>query len=294
MSQLSSKNFKSLVVEENIYRMLSSTQKCINIEFKIFLFVTSKKINNPQSQKIKMIHLVWELYDGHSYREECAEILSNAYLYNNPFVQPLKLNKKNMLQEFLNQLDKKVFRWVFIFFEQELYYSGIKEIVGVNCSGDMLDFQIPKELLQGQNFNLVPSHAQVRTYMRYKTVLPFWEKFPNIKEFEYCYSGSLGIHPKYMGKGVVSYYMMQALLLHMKQLGYKFGVGNAINDIAKRVFANIANDERFIVTLDDMEVLTDNSHPFKDTGLTQTFFIGEINNGVAVCEKIISQRSAKL
>ena len=27
-----------------------------------------------------MIHLVWELYDGHTYREECAEILSNAYL----------------------------------------------------------------------------------------------------------------------------------------------------------------------------------------------------------------------
>ena len=98
--------------------------------------------------------------------------------------------------------------------------------------------------------------------MRYKTVLPFWQKFPNIKEYEYAYSGSLGIHPIYMGKGVVSYQMMEALLSYMKTLGYKFGVGNAINEIAKRVFSNIANDERFIVTLDDMEVMTDNSHPF--------------------------------
>ena len=71
-----------------------------------------------------------------------------------------------------------------------------------------------------------------------------------------------------MGKGVVSYQMMYALILHMKALGYKFGVGNAINEIAKRVFTNIADDDRITVTLDDMEVLTDNSHPFKDTGLT--------------------------
>ena len=27
-----------------------------------------------------MIQLVWELYDGKTYREECADILANAYL----------------------------------------------------------------------------------------------------------------------------------------------------------------------------------------------------------------------
>ena len=30
-----------------------------------------------------MLHLVWELYDGKTYREECAEILANAYLVKN-------------------------------------------------------------------------------------------------------------------------------------------------------------------------------------------------------------------
>ena len=27
-----------------------------------------------------MINLVWELYDGKTHREECAEILANAYM----------------------------------------------------------------------------------------------------------------------------------------------------------------------------------------------------------------------
>ena len=45
-----------------------------------------------------------------------------------------------MLQEFLNQLDNKVFRWVLIFFNKDLYEQGIKDIVGVICSGDVLDF----------------------------------------------------------------------------------------------------------------------------------------------------------
>ena len=51
-----------------------------------------------------MIHLVWELYDGKTHREECAEILAQAYMvlkiviqFNNPFVKPLNLTKKDML-----------------------------------------------------------------------------------------------------------------------------------------------------------------------------------------------------
>ena len=104
--------------------------------------------------------------------------------------------------------------------------------------------------------------------MRYKTILPFWQKYQNIKEYECIYIGSLGIHPIYMGKGVVSYQIIEALLSYMVSLGYRFGVGNVINEIAKRIFANIAKDDRFVVELDDMKVMTDNSYPFVGTGLS--------------------------
>ena len=48
-----------------------------------------------------MVHLVWELFDGKNHREECAEILADAYVvyekknnqFNNPFVKPLNLTK---------------------------------------------------------------------------------------------------------------------------------------------------------------------------------------------------------
>ncbi|KAM3137353.1 hypothetical protein pb186bvf_010533 [Paramecium bursaria] len=241
-----------------------------------------------------MIHLVWELYDGQTHKDECAEVLSTAYSYNNPFMAPLKLNKQDLKQDFLLQLDSKIFKWIFIFFDGELYHQGIKEIVGVTCAGEMLDFQTPHELNESQNFDMVPSPQLVRTYMRYKTLKPFWEKMQNIQKNEYFYVGNTGITPKYMGRGIVSYYMVLEIISYLKYQGYKYAVSNAINSIAKRFIGRLSNVLQEKVTLEEMQVVSDKSEPFKNTGLTQVLFVGEVQDGINLCNQILGKRQPRL
>ncbi|KAM3137350.1 hypothetical protein pb186bvf_010530 [Paramecium bursaria] len=227
-----------------------------------------------------MVYLVWELYDGINHREECAEVLATAYMHNNPFIKPLKLTKKDMLQDFLKQLDSQTFRWVFIFFEGELYNQGVKELVGVSCAGDIMDFQNPQGLNQDNNYDQVPNPALVRTYMRYKTLQPFWEKIKNVQPNEYFYVGNSGIKPKYMGRGVVFSTMVLEMLYFLRNIGYQYGVSNAINFIAKKFIAKISDVLNETINLEGMQVVSDNSHPFKDSGLSQSLFAGEIENGI--------------
>ena len=80
--------------------------------------------------------------------------------------------------------------------------------------------------------------------------------------------GNSGIKPKYMGQGVVFSTMVLEMLYFLKNIGYKFGVSNAINFIAKKFIGKIANIMNETINLEDMEVISDNSHPFKDSGLT--------------------------
>ena len=46
-----------------------------------------------------------------------------------------------------------VYRWVFIFFDAELYKKDVKEIVGVLSTGDVVDFKNPDNC----DFNIVPT-----------------------------------------------------------------------------------------------------------------------------------------
>ena len=71
-----------------------------------------------------------------------------------------------------------------------------------------------------------------------------------------------------MGRGVVFSTMILEILYFLRNIGYKYGASNAINFIAKRFIAKLANIMNETINLEDMEVISDNSHPFKDTGLT--------------------------
>ena len=76
--------------------------------------------------------------------------------------------------------------------------------------------------------------------MRYKTLQPFWQKIKNVQRNEYFYVGNTGVNPKYMGRGIMSYYMVMEMITYMKYLGFKYAVSNAINNIAKRFIGRLS------------------------------------------------------
>ena len=71
-----------------------------------------------------------------------------------------------------------------------------------------------------------------------------------------------------MGKGVVFSSMVLEMLYFLRNIGYKYGVANAINLIAKKFIGKISNVLNETINLEEMQVISDNSHPFKDSGLT--------------------------
>ncbi|KAM3137363.1 hypothetical protein pb186bvf_010543 [Paramecium bursaria] len=275
---------------------------------KLFPIVNIKKFYSLSTQKRRfdqifhiqlilrislfMIKLVWEHYDGKTYRQECAEILADSYMFNNPFVKPLKLKKEDMIDEFLGQLDRRTFRWIFIYFDADLYQQGIKEIVGVCSTGDIFDFKNPDKQL---DFNKVPTTSLVRTYMRYKTLEPFWNKVKTVKQYEYLYGGSTAVKPKYMGTGIISYYMIQEITTHLvKEYGFKSGLANAINTIAKKYLARLYNQTTDVIQLEEMYVVDGDYYPFKGTGLTQDLFVADLDVVLQKCKSILASRQPKL
>lgn len=71
-----------------------------------------------------------------------------------------------------------------------------------------------------------------------------------------------------MGKGIVSYYMVLEMISYMKYQGYRYAVSNAINSIAKSYIGRLSNVLQEKVTLEEMQIISDKSQPFKNTGLT--------------------------
>ena len=69
---------------------------------------------------------------------------------------------------------------MFIYFDAELYKKNIKEIVAVSCAGDFADFRNPVDKDKQIDFNIVPTTSLVRTYMRYKTLEPFWNQIKTV------------------------------------------------------------------------------------------------------------------
>ena len=65
-----------------------------------------------------------------------------------------------------------------------------------------------------------------------------------------------------MGKGIVFSTMILEMLYFLKNVGYQYGVSNAINFIAKRFIGKMANIMNETINLEDMEVISDKSHPF--------------------------------
>lgn len=71
-----------------------------------------------------------------------------------------------------------------------------------------------------------------------------------------------------MGKGIVFSTMILEMLYFLKNIGYQYGVSNAINFIAKKFIGKLSNVLNETINLEEMNVISDNSHPFKDSGLS--------------------------
>lgn len=64
--------------------------------------------------------------------------------------------------------------------------------------------------------------------------------------------------------------------------------------IAKRFIGRIAHVLQEKVTLEEMQVISDKTQPFKNTGLTQVLFVGEVGDAINHCNQIVGKRLPRL
>lgn len=52
------------------------------------------------------------------YETQVANLLADAYMFNNPFLKPLNITKEELYEEFRQTLLNRIFRWPFIYVEK--------------------------------------------------------------------------------------------------------------------------------------------------------------------------------
>ncbi|KAM3137364.1 hypothetical protein pb186bvf_010544 [Paramecium bursaria] len=230
-----------------------------------------------------MIQLVWELYDGRNHRNQCAELIASGLLLNQTQKTELKITKEIILPEILAQLDGNTFKWVFIFFDRDLYYSGVKEIVGILCGSDLIDFQKSMKqesegvaggfLLNGQ------SSSQ-----------PFWNNLQKVNQKEFLYVGMIAVKTKYKGNEFLQFQMLLESLQYLKYLDFKYLVLNTVNSNAKNYLNKLqiktdtqSNQRQGISDKNILEIKE-----------SQYLFMGQIPSLINECQQVIAQNSPKL
>lgn len=130
------------------------------------------------------------------YEIEVANLLSDAYMSNNPFLKPLGITRDVLFSEFKLTLSNRVFRWPLIYVESQAWSKGIFDLIGCWCWGDVNDFRPKGELAKLTSFESVPNKSLVRLYMRHMTMQEFFQRY-NPKDGEWAYGSTFAILPKY-------------------------------------------------------------------------------------------------
>jgi hypothetical protein len=70
-----------------------------------------------------------------------------------------------------------VFRWVLVYAEKKAWEQGRFDLIGCWCWGDVNDFRPKGEMETVRRFDVVPTKAKVRLYMRHLTMKEFFDRF---------------------------------------------------------------------------------------------------------------------
>ena len=82
-----------------------------------------------------------------------------------------------------------------------------------------------------------------------------------------------------MGTGIIFCYIIYDVTLYLKnKYGFKNGLVNAINTIAKKYFSQLYNQMSDVIDLEEMYIVDGDYYPFKGTGLTQGLYVSDLDN----------------